>query len=72
MNKNILSGMRPTGPLHIGHLSGRSKTGKHCRTKDTTVSYDSRLSCAFSTEYASMGKVKEMLKRCYGLYRRRF
>ena len=62
MNKNILSGMRPTGPLHIGHLFGALKNWKTLQDKGYNCLYMIADYHALSTEYASMGKVKEYVE----------
>jgi len=58
MKKNILSGMRPTGPLHIGHLFGALANWKKLQDEGYNCFYMIADYHALSTEYASMGNVK--------------
>ncbi len=58
MNKTILSGMRPTGPLHIGHLFGALANWKKLQNEGYNCFYMIADYHALSTEYASMGNVK--------------
>lgn len=58
MNKTILSGMRPTGPLHIGHLFGALANWKKLQDEGYNCFYMIADYHALSTEYASMGQVK--------------
>ncbi len=60
MNKkgNILSGMRSTGPLHIGHLFGALANWKKLQDEGYNCFYMVADYHAMSTEYASMGKIK--------------
>lgn len=43
MKKRILSGMRPTGPLHIGHLAGALKNWVRLQDQLRMLFHDSRL-----------------------------
>lgn len=61
-NKNILSGMRPTGPLHIGHLFGALKNWKKLQDEGYNCFYMIADYHALSTEYASMKKIKEYVE----------
>jgi len=58
MNRTILSGMRPTGPLHIGHLFGALANWKKLQDEGYNCFYMIADYHALSTEYASMGNVK--------------
>jgi len=58
MNKNILSGMRPTGPLHIGHLFGALSNWKRLQDEGYNCFYMIADYHALSTEYSSMSMVK--------------
>ena len=58
-NKNILSGMRPTGPLHIGHLFGALKNWKKLQDESYNCFYMIADYHAMSTEYTSMEGIKE-------------
>jgi len=59
--KRIVSGMRPTGPLHLGHLQGVLKTW---------ISLQEQYECfyfvadwhALTTEYENPGKIREYTK----------
>lgn len=62
MNKNILSGMRPTGPLHIGHLFGALKNWKKLQDDGYNCFYMIADYHALSTEYASMGGIKQYVE----------
>ncbi|HPP30423.1 MAG TPA: tryptophan--tRNA ligase [bacterium] len=62
MNKNILSGMRPTGPLHIGHLFGALKNWKKLQDEGYNCFYMVADYHALSTEYASMGEIKQYVE----------
>ena len=57
--KTILSGMRPTGPLHIGHLLGALKNWKKLQDEGYNCFYMIADYHALSTEYASPGAIKE-------------
>lgn len=57
--KTILSGMRPTGPLHIGHLLGALKNWKKLQDEGYTCFYMIADYHALSTEYASSERIKE-------------
>ena len=57
--KTILSGMRPTGPLHIGHLFGALKNWKKLQDEGYNCFYMIADYHALSTEYASSEKIKE-------------
>ncbi|HDD64532.1 MAG TPA: tryptophan--tRNA ligase [Firmicutes bacterium] len=57
--KNILSGMRPTGPLHIGHLFGALKNWKKLQDEGYNCFYMIADWHALSTEYANPQKIKE-------------
>ncbi len=57
--KTILSGMRPTGPLHIGHLFGALKNWKKLQDEGYNCFYMIADYHALSTEYASSGAIKE-------------
>ncbi len=57
--KTILSGMRPTGPLHIGHLFGALKNWKKLQDEGYSCFYMIADYHALSTEYASSGAIKE-------------
>ncbi|MDD3725819.1 MAG: tryptophan--tRNA ligase [Candidatus Ratteibacteria bacterium] len=57
--KNILSGMRPTGPLHIGHLFGALKNWKKLQDEGYNCFYMIADYHAMSTEYTSMERIKE-------------
>ena len=59
MEKRILSGMRPTGPLHIGHLFGALKNWKKLQDNGYTCFYMIADWHALSTEYASPGNLRE-------------
>ena len=58
MNKNILSGMRPTGPLHIGHLFGAIANWKRLQDEGYNCFYMIADYHALSTEYSSMQNIK--------------
>ncbi len=58
MNRTILSGMRPTGPLHVGHLFGALANWKKLQDEGYNCFYMIADYHALSTEYASMGNVK--------------
>lgn len=58
MNKNILSGMRPTGPLHIGHLFGALSNWKKLQDEGYKCFYMIADYHALSTEYSSMQNSK--------------
>lgn len=58
-NKSILSGMRPTGPLHIGHLFGALKNWKKLQEEGYNCFYMIADWHALSTEYTSPQKIKE-------------
>lgn len=62
MNKNILSGMRPTGPLHIGHLFGALKNWKRLQDEGYNCFYMIADYHALSTEYASTAGIKEYVE----------
>ncbi|MCM8830351.1 MAG: tryptophan--tRNA ligase [Candidatus Omnitrophica bacterium] len=62
MNKNILSGMRPTGPLHIGHLFGALKNWRKLQDDGYNCFYMIADYHALSTEYASMGEIKHYVE----------
>lgn len=62
MNKNILSGMRPTGPLHIGHLFGALKNWKRLQDEGYNCFYMIADYHALSTEYASTGEIKKYVE----------
>ena len=57
--KTILSGMRPTGPLHIGHLLGALKNWKKLQDEGYNCFYMIADYHALSTEYASSERIKE-------------
>ncbi|HOV22078.1 MAG TPA: tryptophan--tRNA ligase [bacterium] len=57
--KSILSGMRPTGPLHIGHLFGALKNWKKLQDDGYKCFYMIADYHALSTEYANPQKIKE-------------
>jgi len=57
--KTILSGMRPTGPLHIGHLFGALKNWKKLQDEGYNCFYMIADYHALSTEYASTEAIKE-------------
>ncbi len=60
MNKErvVLSGMRPTGPLHIGHLFGALANWKRLQDEGYRCFYMIADYHALSTEYASMRQTK--------------
>ncbi|MCX8082250.1 MAG: tryptophan--tRNA ligase [bacterium] len=62
MNKNILSGMRPTGPLHIGHLFGALKNWKKFQNDGYNCFYMIADYHALSTEYASTSEIKQFVE----------
>jgi len=62
MNNNILSGMRPTGPLHIGHLFGALKNWKRLQNEGYNCFYMIADYHALSTEYASTGEIKKYVE----------
>jgi len=57
--KTILSGMRPTGPLHIGHLLGALKNWEKLQDEGYNCFYMIADYHALSTEYASSERIKE-------------
>ncbi|MGC8977113.1 MAG: tryptophan--tRNA ligase [Candidatus Ratteibacteria bacterium] len=59
MEKNVLSGMRPTGPLHIGHLFGALKNWKKLQDEGYKCFYMIADYHALSTEYANPEKIRE-------------
>jgi tryptophanyl-tRNA synthetase len=58
-NRTILSGMRPTGPLHIGHLFGALANWKRLQDEGYRCFYMIADYHALSTEYASMRRTKD-------------
>jgi len=62
MEKVILSGMRPTGPLHIGHLFGALKNWKKLQDEGYKCFYMIADYHALSTEYSNPGKIKEYVE----------
>jgi tryptophanyl-tRNA synthetase len=58
----ILSGMRPTGPLHIGHLFGALKNWKKLQDEGYNCFYMIADYHALSTEYSNPGKIKEYVE----------
>ncbi|HNS31856.1 MAG TPA: tryptophan--tRNA ligase [bacterium] len=62
MNKNILSGMRPTGPLHIGHLFGALANWKKLQDEGYNCFYMIADYHALSTEYAAMKNIKSYVE----------
>jgi len=59
VRKTVLSGMRPTGPLHIGHLFGALKNWKRIQDEGWNCYYMVADWHALSTEYASPGNIRE-------------
>ena len=55
----VLSGMRPTGPLHIGHLFGALTNWRRLQDDGTTCFFMVADYHALSTEYASTGRIRE-------------
>ena len=62
MKEVILSGMRPTGPLHIGHLFGALKNWKKLQDEGYKCFYMIADYHALSTEYSNPGKIKEYVE----------
>lgn len=62
MEKVILSGMRPTGPLHIGHLFGALKNWKKLQDEGYNCFYMIADYHALSTEYSNPQKIKEYVE----------
>jgi tryptophanyl-tRNA synthetase len=62
MKEVILSGMRPTGPLHIGHLFGALKNWKKLQDEGYNCFYMIADYHALSTEYSNPGKIKEYVE----------
>jgi len=62
VKKIILSGMRPTGPLHIGHLFGALKNWKKLQDEGYKCFYMIADYHALSTEYANPRKIKEYVE----------
>ncbi|MCM8817577.1 MAG: hypothetical protein NC913_08745, partial [Candidatus Omnitrophica bacterium] len=54
----ILSGMRPTGPLHIGHLFGAIANWKQLQEKNYQCFYMIADWHALSTEYMNPSNIK--------------
>ncbi|MCK9265897.1 tryptophan--tRNA ligase [bacterium] len=62
MKHNILSGMRPTGPLHIGHLFGALANWKRLQEQDYNCFYMIADYHALSTEYSTMKNIKSYVE----------
>ena len=62
MNKNILSGIRPTGPLHIGHFFGALANWKKLQDQGYNCFYMIADYHAMSTEYSSMSQIKSYVE----------
>lgn len=62
MNKNILSGIRPTGPLHIGHFFGALANWKNLQDQGYNCFYMIADYHAMSTEYSSMSQIKSYVE----------
>ncbi|MCS7180433.1 MAG: tryptophan--tRNA ligase, partial [bacterium] len=62
MKKIILSGMRPTGPLHIGHLFGALKNWKRLQDEGYRCFYMIADYHALSTDYSDTNKIKEYVE----------
>jgi tryptophanyl-tRNA synthetase len=60
--KTILSGMRPTGPLHIGHLFGALENWKNLQEQGNNCFYMIADFHALSTEYASTENLKSYVE----------
>ncbi|MCM8784914.1 MAG: tryptophan--tRNA ligase [Candidatus Omnitrophica bacterium] len=62
MEKVILSGMRPTGPLHIGHLFGALKNWKKLQDEGYKCFYMIADYHALSTDYANTEDIKNYVE----------
>jgi len=62
MDRTIFSGMRSTGPLHIGHLFGALRNWKRLQDEGYNCFYMIADYHAMSTEYASMGNMKNYVE----------
>ncbi|MFN4227388.1 MAG: tryptophan--tRNA ligase [Candidatus Ratteibacteria bacterium] len=62
MAKVILSGIRPTGPLHIGHLFGALKNWKKLQDEGYKCFYMIADYHALSTEYANIENIKNYVE----------
>ncbi|MCM8772968.1 MAG: tryptophan--tRNA ligase [Candidatus Omnitrophica bacterium] len=62
MEKIILSGMRPTGPLHIGHLFGALKNWKRLQDEGYVCYYMIADYHALSTEYLNPKNIKNYVE----------
>jgi len=60
--KIVLSGMRPTGPLHIGHLLGALNNWKKLQEEEYECFYMIADWHALSTEYSSPSNIKEYVE----------
>jgi len=62
MKKVILSGMRPTGPLHIGHLFGALKNWRKLQDEGYECFYMIADYHALSTDYSDTSKIKDYVE----------
>ncbi|MCM8818404.1 MAG: tryptophan--tRNA ligase [Candidatus Omnitrophica bacterium] len=62
MKKIVLSGMRPTGPLHIGHLFGALKNWEKLQNKGYECYYMIADYHALSTEYSNSKNIKNYVE----------
>ncbi len=62
MNKVVLSGMRPTGPLHIGHLFGALKNWKRLQDENYKCFYMIADYHALSTDYVNTKNIKNYVE----------
>ncbi len=62
MKKIVLSGMRPTGPLHIGHLFGALKNWKKLQNEGYNCFYMIADYHALSTDYSETENIKNYVE----------